>query len=130
MELSYDTMERFTFRLLERLSAKYGGAATLNEIRTMHCVYTNPRGTTPSDIAHGTGIPRSTVTRSLATLQAEHWVVIKVDPDDHRRRIVKPSRRAGSLHHEFDSLIRWVDTHSTIRKSKFPKKKFVTPTRE
>ena len=97
MKITEKTISRFTRLLLERMAGKYGGDTTLNELRVMNAVYFHSFSDelcTPTLLANTTDIPKSTVSRSLASLIDKGWLRDEVDVEDRRRRIIKLSDKA------------------------------------
>lgn len=87
----------FCYWLLQRLSEKYGGECTLNEVRCMNVVYKYwwqglPVG--PGAISRETGIPKPTVTRSVSNLISKGWINENPHPYDKRRRNLTVTEQA------------------------------------
>ncbi len=96
-DLSEKDIAKTLSLLLARMARQYGGDCTLNELRVMNAVSVrglNRALCSPSLIARDTGIPKSTISRSLASLVSKGWLIEHKDPDDRRRRIIELSDEA------------------------------------
>jgi len=104
---------QFNRQLFRKLSDKFGGECTLNEVRVMNqIICCNPEGRTCSVTAlhKATDIPIPTVSRSVAKLQAGGWLSERQDPDDGRKRVITLGPR--SLKETRDGIndsVRWIN---------------------
>ena len=112
MNITEKTIAEFSRRLLERVAKKYGGDCTVNELRVMNAAYCfsyNENQCTPTLLAQATGIPKSTVSRSLASLIEKGWLTDEQDPEDRRRRIIRLSERClQSQPTDFGDSVGWL----------------------
>lgn len=94
------------------MADKYGGDCTLNEIRVMGAVYylvMTGGHCTPTQIANDTGIPKSTVSRSLASLVEKGWLTDEQDVEDRRRRKIMLSAKAREQReNDWQECINWL----------------------
>ena len=83
---------RFAARLFNRMSDKYGGGTTLNELTLLNYGFVcNARGIDicVTQASTDLGIPKSTVSRILTGMRAKGFVSEEVHPSDRRRRVFK-----------------------------------------
>lgn len=76
---------------LKIIAEKYGGDCTLNEARIMIQIircHLDGRTCSVTALHKVTGIPISTVSRSVANLQRDGWLSERRDPTDGRKRII------------------------------------------
>ena len=117
MKITERTITEFSRLLFAKMANKYGGDCTLNELRVMNAAYFfsfNGGQCTPTQIAKETGIPKSTVSRSLASLFEKGWLQDEKDPEDRRRRIITLSdmameRRTTDWQEAIDWLVMFSD---------------------
>ncbi|MDJ0760391.1 MAG: helix-turn-helix domain-containing protein [Woeseiaceae bacterium] len=99
--------------LLERMANKFGGDCTLNELRVMNAVSVHSfsdGACSPTMLSRETGIPKSTVSRSLASLVSKGWLVEEKDTKDRRRRIIELSDAAKSQRSEdLQAIFNWIN---------------------
>jgi len=82
---------RFASLLFNRMSGKYGGATTLNELVILNygfVCFARGENISVTNASSDLGIPKSTVSRILTGMRAKGFVVEKVHPTDRRRRVV------------------------------------------
>jgi len=82
----------FASLLFNRMSAKYGGATTLNELAILNYGFVcHARGTDiyVTQASADLNMPKSTVSRILTGMRCKGFVTEEVDPSDRRRRIFK-----------------------------------------
>lgn len=105
----------FTRNLLRRLAGKYGGGATLNELRVMNQVVlcgTMGRTCRVTALHEVTGIPKSTVSRVVTKLQSDGWISDRRDPTDGRQRIVSLGPRSLVLTlDDINEAIGWINEY-------------------
>jgi DNA-binding MarR family transcriptional regulator len=95
-----DTLERdqivrtnlieFASLLFNKMSDKYGGATTLNELTMLNYGFVcSAKGTdiTVTQTSNDLNIPKSTVSRILTGMRAKGFVTEESHPTDRRRRI-------------------------------------------
>ena len=103
----------YTRKLLRRLTGKYGGSVTLNELRVMNQIVlcnTIGRTCTVTALHRVTGIPIPTVSRSVANLQSNGWLSVRPDPDDGRRRIISLGPRSlQKTCDDIDGAAQWIN---------------------
>ncbi|MEM6514212.1 MAG: MarR family transcriptional regulator [Pseudomonadota bacterium] len=113
MKITEKTIAEFSRHLFERVAKKYGGDCTINELRVMNAAYWysfNDNLCTPTLLAQTTGIPKSTVSRSLASLIDKGWLTDEQDPEDRRRRIIRLSEKsAKSRSTDFSDAVGWLE---------------------
>ena len=83
---------RFASLLFNRMSEKYGGATTLNELVMLNYGFVcHSRGDAiyVTHAARDLGIPKSTVSRILTGMRAKGFVTEQAHPKDRRRRVSK-----------------------------------------
>ena len=94
------------------MAQKYGGDCTLNELRIANAVSVRSLAgepCSPTLLAQDTGIPKSTVSRSLASLVSKGWLNDRTDPADRRRRIIQLSEIAIQRRSEdLREVINWL----------------------
>ena len=98
--------------LLARMSKRFGGDCTLNELRVMNAVSVHSfedGACSPTWLARETGIPKSTVSRSLASLVSKGWLIESKDTQDRRRRIIELSDKAKAKRSEdLEAVFGWI----------------------
>lgn len=113
----YDVTARavveFTRNLFGMLDDRYGGGATLNELRVIIQIIRcdlEGRSCSVTALHKVTGIPIPTVSRSVANLQSKGWLTDRRDPADGRKRIISLGPRSLELtSHDLDRAIRWIN---------------------
>ena len=99
--------------LLARMSNRFGGDCTLNELRVMNAVSVHSfedGACSPTWLARETGIPKSTVSRSLASLVSKGWLIESKDTQDRRRRIIELSDKAKTQRSEdLEAVFGWIN---------------------
>lgn len=99
--------------LFRTLAERYGGAATLNELRVMNQVILfrlNGRSCSVTALHKATGIPKPTVSRIVANLQSDGCLSDRRDPDDGRKRIISLGPSFSKLaRDDIDGAIRWIN---------------------
>jgi len=83
---------RFASLLFNRMSSKYGGSTTLNEIVILNYGFLCQARGEPIYVMEASrclGIPKSTVSRILTGMRAKGFVTEQVDSKDRRRRIFR-----------------------------------------
>ena len=78
---------RFASLLFNKMSDKYGGDTTLNELVIMNYGFVcHARGDDirVTNAATDLGIPKSTVTRNLTSMRAKGFVIEQTHPNDGR----------------------------------------------
>ncbi len=117
MKITEKAIADFTRHLFERVAKKYGGDCTINELRVINAAYWfsyNDSQCTPTLLAQMTGIPKSTVSRSLASLIDKGWLTDEQDAEDRRRRIIKLSEKSlASRSTDFGDAIGWLEGASS-----------------
>ena len=97
--------------LLKELAGKYGGEFTINELRIMNQIIRcslKGRHCSVTGIHKATGIPLPTVSRSVAHLQSEGWLLEQPDPTDGRKRLICLGPRSLELtSSDIDELADW-----------------------
>ena len=96
------TMAEYNSAYLAMLERKYGGEATLNELRVMNHVFRSELAGVDVGVAQTSralGIPKSTVSRIVLKLRLAGWISEQAAPDDGRRRFL---RLTPKLWHRFD----------------------------
>ena len=76
--------------LLHEQVAKNAGISGV-ALQVLHAVTLNPGPISPSDLSERTGLPRSTVSRVLAQLEARGYLVRSSVPGDLRRALIAPN---------------------------------------
>ena len=76
--------------LLHEHVAKDAGISGV-ALQLLHAVTLNPSPISPSQLSEQTGLPRSTVSRVLAQLEAEGYLVRSAVPGDLRRALIAPN---------------------------------------
>ncbi len=103
----------FTRNLCRTAAEKYGGESTLNELRVMNQIircHLDGRNCSVTALHKVTGISISTVSRSVANLQADNWLSERQDPDDGRRRIISLGPRSlGRTRDDIKEAVRWIN---------------------
>ena len=103
----------FNRRLFRKLSDKFGGECTLNEVRVMNqiiCCSLEERTCSVTALHKATGIPIPTVSRSVAKLQAGGWLSERQDPDDGRKRVITLGPRSlRETRDGIDDSVRWIN---------------------
>lgn len=82
-----NTVSIFTFKLFEKMSMKYGGETTINELRVMNCAYYYhfaDKVCYQKTMVKQLGITKSTVSRSVFNLVKKGWLVEVLEEDDRR----------------------------------------------
>ncbi len=103
----------FTRILYRRLSERFGGETTLNELRVINqvvCCHLDGRTCCVTDLHKMTGIPIPTVSRVVGHLQDGGWLSAQQDPDDGRRRIISlgPRSRERTCS-DITKAIQWIN---------------------
>ncbi|MEM1175483.1 MAG: helix-turn-helix domain-containing protein [Pseudomonadota bacterium] len=113
MKITEKAIAEFSRHLFERVARKYGGDCTINELRVMNAAYWfsyNDNQCTPTLLAQTTGIPKSTVSRSLASLIDKGWLTDEQDAEDRRRRIIKLSEKSlATRSADFTDAVGWLE---------------------
>lgn len=103
----------FAKNLLKMLNEKYGSATTLNELRVMNQVilcHINGRSCSVTALHKATGIPISTVSRTVCNLQREGWISDRQHKTDGRKRIISPGERSlDQTPEDISKLIQWMN---------------------
>ena len=98
--------------LLKTMSVKFGGECTINELRAVNTVLLcESRGFTCSVtcISKNTGIPMSTVSRSVSNLICKRWLTEKPHLEDRRKRILSFGPRSiDQTYDDIAATIRWL----------------------
>lgn len=112
LKLSENSIAVVARLLLARVSSRFGGDCTLNELRVMNAVSVHSfedGACSPTWLARETGIPKSTVSRSLASLVSKGWLIESKDTQDRRRRIIELSDKAKTQRAEdLQSVFDWI----------------------
>ena len=77
--------------LLHEQVAKDAGISGV-ALQALHAVTLNPDPISPSELSEQTGLPRSTVSRVLAQLESQGYLVRSSVPADQRRTLITPNR--------------------------------------
>ena len=88
MEITERTITHFTSKFFALMDEKYGGEISINALRIMNRVYSETaagRHTTHGELVEFTGIGKSTVSRTVASLIESGWLQDERDPSDRRR---------------------------------------------
>ncbi len=96
-EVTAHVVVEFAKNLFRMLGEKYGGATTLNELRVINQVilcHIKGRSCSVTGLHKETGIPISTVSRTVCNLQGEGWISDRRDRTDGRKRIISPGHRS------------------------------------
>ena len=103
----------FMRNLFRTLAERYGGGATLNELRVMNQVILcrlNGRSCSVTALHKVTGIPKSTISRVVANLQDDGYLSDRRDTADGRKRIISIGPSFLELvHDDIDGAIRWIN---------------------
>ncbi len=78
--------------LFNKMSDKYGGATTLNELVVLHhgfVCHALGDSIAVTSAAKSLGMPKSTVSRILTGMRAKGFVTEQVHPEDRRRRVFR-----------------------------------------
>ena len=113
-QVTETTIAKFIAKLLEALSKKYGGDATLNEARVIaHCYLSHSLGKTTSitHISSSLGMPTSTAHRAVTNLIKNGWLRDERDPEDGRRRVIQLTNQAVDKG-LWQAGIQWVEEYS------------------
>lgn len=81
---------QFASLLFNRMSEKYGGATTLNELKMLNygfVCHANRVDISVTQAAKDLGIAKSTVSRILTDMRAKGFVTEESHPTDRRRRL-------------------------------------------
>ena len=81
---------QFASLLFNRMSEKYGGATTLNELKMLNygfVCHANREDLSVTQAAKDLGIAKSTVSRILTDMRAKGFVTEEAHPTDRRRRL-------------------------------------------
>ncbi len=120
MNTTENTITEFTRLLFAKVASRHGGECTLNELRVMnacHAYSFEPGHCSPTQIAVDTGIPKSTVSRSIASLVQKGWIEESVDPRDRRRRVIRLSPQAlEARDSDWTDAIGWINQFSVSAK--------------
>ena len=112
-EVTAPVVVEFAKILFRMMGEKYGGACTLNELRVMNqVVLCHIKGRTCSVTAFhkATGIPKSTVSRTVCNLQREGWLSDRRDITDGRKRIISPGQRSlDQTPEDINKSIQWIN---------------------
>ncbi len=112
-EVTAHVVVEFTKNLLRMLGEKYGSAATLNELRVMNQVilcHIKGRSCSVTALHKETGIPKSTVSRTVCTLQSDGWISDRRDRTDGRKRIISPGHRSlDQTPEDINKSIQWIN---------------------
>lgn len=97
-------MAIYSAEYLSMIASKYGGDATVNEIRVMNCIiraHFCGRNIGVTCVAESLDIPKSTVSRAVLKLRSRGWLRESLADDDGRRRHLRLTEKM--LHrHEVD----------------------------
>lgn len=86
------TMAAYNAAYLDTVASKFGGEATVNEIRVMNCVFRShmiAKDIGVSFISGELGIPKSTVSRAVLNLRADGWIKEELSSLDGRKRFLR-----------------------------------------
>ena len=112
LKLSEKSVTAVARLLLARMSKRFGGDCTLNELRVMNAVSVHSfsdGACSPTWLARETGIPKSTVSRSLASLVSKGWLIERKDTEDRRRRIIELSEKAKTQRSDdLEAVFDWI----------------------
>ncbi len=112
-EVTAHVVVEFAKNLFGMLAEKYGGASTLNELRVMNQVilcHIKGRSCSVTALHTVTGIPISTVSRTVSNLQREGWVLDRRDRTDGRKRIISPGHRSlDRTTEDISKSIQWIN---------------------
>jgi DNA-binding MarR family transcriptional regulator len=112
-DLTAPAVVDFMRNLFRTLAERYGGAATLNELRVMNQVILcrlNGRSCNVTALHKVTCIPKPTISRVVANLQDDGYLSDRRDPDDGRKRIISIGPSFLELvHDDIDGAIRWIN---------------------
>ncbi len=112
-EVTAHVVVEFAKNLFRMLAVKYGGASTLNELRIMNQVnlcHIKGRSCSVTALHKVTGIPISTVSRSVSNLQGEGWLSDRRDRTDGRKRIISRGRRSlDRTPEDISKSIQWIN---------------------
>ena len=112
-EVTAYVVVEFAKNLFRMLGEKHGGATTLNELRVMNQVilcHINGRSCSVTALHKETGIPISTVSRTVCNLQREGWVSDRRDRTDGRKRIISPGHRSlDQTPEDISKSIQWIN---------------------
>jgi DNA-binding MarR family transcriptional regulator len=99
-DVAAPAVAEFTRTLYRKLSERFGGETTLNELRVINQVvrcHLAGRTCCVTALHRVTGIPIPTVSRSVANLQRDGGLSERPDPSDGRKRIIFLSPRSVEL---------------------------------
>lgn len=85
-------MAAYNAAYLDMVASKYGGDATVNEVRVMNCVFRGHmigKDVGVSFISRELGIPKSTVSRAVLDLRANGWIREELSSLDGRKRFLR-----------------------------------------
>jgi len=115
MRITNNTITEFSALLFRKMSEKYGGETTLNELRVMNQVWRchlrcSKCDCGPTALSEMTGIPKSTVSRTVFNLIQAGWLVEERHPNDRRRNIVRPGPRSTArIEADWRECIEWLE---------------------
>ena len=112
-EVTAQVVVEFAKNLFSMLGERYGGASTLNELRVMNQVilcHIKGRSCSVTALHKETGIPISTVSRTVCNLQREGWISDRRDITDGRKRIIAPGHRSlDQMPEDISKSIQWIN---------------------
>lgn len=102
---------KFASLLFNRMSKKYGGTTTLNELVMMNygfVRYSRGDAICLTTAARDLGMPKSTVSRILTHMRAKGFVTEQAHPTDRRRRIFRLAETyLGRGNNDIRQLLEW-----------------------
>ncbi len=114
-EVTAHVVVEFAKNLLKMLGEKYGSTTTLNELRIMNQVilcHINGRSCSVTALHKETGIPISTVSRTVCNLQREGWISDRQHRTDGRKRIISPGDRSlDQTSEDMSKLVQWMNDY-------------------
>jgi len=114
-DVTAEVVVEFTRHILDKLAEKYGGGITLNELRVMHQIVVcrvKDRHCSVTALYTKTGIPKSTVSRAITSLQDGGWLSERQDPHDGRKRMITLGPRAmEQTSGEINEMIQWINDY-------------------
>ncbi len=91
MRITEATITKFGWHFFKKMSTKYGGDTTINELRVINQVYachSEERTTGVMELSRKLDIPKSTVSRAVFSLLVRGWLAEEPHEEDGRRREV------------------------------------------